>query len=324
MTETRPAIFDPNRSPLSVCFPADGDLALAHRAREAWEEFYFAQLANERTRALYERAVRRFFRWADELNLSPQAITAAAVGRYLRSLPLSAPSKKLELAALRRFFDVLVEKRVLDHNPARSVRTGRYSQREGKTPEITVEAARTLIEAIPRQAMIDLRDRAAIGALCFTAARAGAVTKLRLDDLTHDGRQAVLAFAEKGGQARSIPVSEKLQALLDEYLLAGGLRLADSSGPLFRTIDPAGRLTDRWFTAGDLRRMLKRRLAAAALPSQFSPHSFRAGVATDLLQQGVAHEDVQRLLGHADARTTSLYDRRQRRVTRGIVERIGV
>ena len=46
--------------------------------------------------------------------------------------------------------------------------------------------------------------------------------------------------------------------------------------------------------------------------------------ATDLLEQGVPMEDVQFLLGHADPRTTQLYDRRKRQVTRNIVERISI
>jgi hypothetical protein len=35
-------------------------------------------------------------------------------------------------------------------------------------------------------------------------------------------------------------------------------------------------------------------------------------------------EDVQHLAGHADPRTTRLYDRRRRKVTRNIVERISI
>ena len=35
-----------------------------------------------------------------------------------------------------------------------------------------------------------------------------------------------------------------------------------------------------------------------------------------------ALEDVQRLAGHADPRTTRLYDRRDKKITRNIVERI--
>jgi hypothetical protein len=42
------------------------------------------------------------------------------------------------------------------------------------------------------------------------------------------------------------------------------------------------------------------------------------------LTQGVPLEDVQYLAGHAEPRTTGPYDRRQKRVTRNIVERISI
>ena len=71
--------------------------------------------------------------------------------------------------------------------------------------------------------------------------------------------------------------------------------------------------------------MVKRRLRDAGLPAQqLSCHSFRATTITDLLTQGVPLEDVQYLAGHADPRTTRLYERRQKQVTRNIVERISV
>jgi len=70
--------------------------------------------------------------------------------------------------------------------------------------------------------------------------------------------------------------------------------------------------------------MVKRRMAACGLPRRLSPHSFRVTTITDLLEQGVPLEDVQNLAGHADPRTTRLYDRRQKKITRNIVERISV
>ena len=61
----------------------------------------------------------------------------------------------------------------------------------------------------------------------------------------------------------------------------------------------------------------------AWLPSRLSPQLPR-GAITDLLSQGVPLEDVQYLAGHAEPRTTRLYDRRQKKVTRNIVERISI
>jgi site-specific recombinase XerD len=70
--------------------------------------------------------------------------------------------------------------------------------------------------------------------------------------------------------------------------------------------------------------LVKRRLKDAGLASRLSPHSFRVTAITDLLTQGVPLEDVQYLAGHAEPRTTGLYDRRQKIVTRKIVERISI
>jgi integrase/recombinase XerD len=75
--------------------------------------------------------------------------------------------------------------------------------------------------------------------------------------------------------------------------------------------------------AGDICQMVKRRLRDAGLPTRLSPHSFRVATITDLLE-GLPLEDVQRLAGHADPRTTRLYDRRDKKITRNIVERISI
>jgi hypothetical protein len=45
---------------------------------------------------------------------------------------------------------------------------------------------------------------------------------------------------------------------------------------------------------------------------------------TDLFEQNVLLEDVQYLAGHADPRATRIYDRRRRKVTGNLVERISI
>ena len=57
---------------------------------------------------------------------------------------------------------------------------------------------------------------------------------------------------------------------------------------------------------------------------EFRYHSFRATTATDLLKQNVSPEQVQYRLGHSDARTTDLYNRADKEVTRIVVERISI
>jgi len=120
-------------------------------------------------------------------------------------------------------------------------------------------------------------------------------------------------------------VRHDLEQYLMAYLAAAGLKDAAKDGTLFRSVIRRTReMTGKAMTAGDMNRMVKRRMKDAGLPEQLSPHSFRAMTATDLLLQGEPLEDVQYLLGHADPRTTRLYDRRQKKVSRRIVEKISI
>ncbi len=294
----------------------------------AADEFFFGRIRNEHTRAAYLVAVRRFLAWAQGRGLELATITPRDVGIYIDGLKkerTSVATRKQYLAALRHFFDGLVTRHVILLNPALSVRGERYQVVEGKTPEITVQGARTLLASIHTSNVVGLRDRAIVAVLIYTAARAGAVAALRRANLYHAGDQWMLHFDEKGGKSREIPVRHDLGQMLFDYIDAAGLRDVPKDAPLFRTAyRKTGRLTEHALAVVDVCRMVKRRAKDAGLASRLSPHSFRVTTITDLLEQGVPLEDVQRLAGHADPRTTRLYDRRDRKITRNVVERISI
>jgi integrase/recombinase XerD len=129
----------------------------------------------------------------------------------------------------------------------------------------------------------------------------------------------------KGGKSREIPVRHDLEAIIFDYLAAAGLRDAPKDAPVFQSaVRKEKRLSGSAIHVNDGCRMMKRRLKDAGLLDQLSPHSSRVTTITDLLEQGVPLEDVQRLAGHSDPRTTRLYDRRDRKITRNVVERISV
>ena len=294
----------------------------------ASEEFFFGRLRNPHTRAAYLHAVEKFLAWAEGRGLELINIAPKDVGQYfdgLREQNSSIATRKQHLAALRHFFDGLVTRHAIILNPALSVRGDRYQVVEGKTPEITVDNARTLLLSIKTSSLIGLRDRALIAVLIYTAARAGAVAALRCGHFYDAGDQFVLHFEEKGGKSREIPVRHDLERFLLEYMEAAKLTQAPKDAPLFRTaLRKTGKLTKNAMNGLDVGKMMKRRLRDASLPLRLSPHSFRVTTITDLLEQGVPLEDVQRLAGHADPRTTRLYDRRQQKITRNVVERISI
>jgi integrase/recombinase XerD len=272
--------------------------------------------------------VDRFLAWCQERGLELARIAPRDVGQYfdgLRAQKLGIATRKQHLAALRHFFDGMVMRHAMILNPALSVRGDRYAVVEGKTPEISVPQARRLLASIDTSTLVGLRDRALLTILAYTSSRAGAAAKLRCGDFYDIGDQWMLRFEEKGGKSREIPVRHDLRLTIAAYIEAAGLQDAPQDAPLFRAaVGTTGKLRAAAIHVNDICRMMKRRLAGASLPSRLSPHSFRVAVITDLLEQGVPLEEVQHLAGHADPRTTRLYDRRQRKVTRNIVERISI
>ncbi len=292
-------------------------------ARYAWEEFIYGEISNTHTRRAYSKAVGDLLKRADESGLTLSQITPKFVRSHFEQMKTSVPTRKLRLAAVRHFFDIAVTRHAILLNPALSVRGEKYKVSEGKTPEITVSQTQKLLKSITGETFLDIRDKTIIAIFTYTAVRVGAVTKLTLNDFHTTGGNYSLRFREKGGKPREIPVRDDLEKLILQYLAVRGV--GSKNDPFFPSaVKATGNISNSPMHANDIRRMLKRRLLAAGLSTEFSPHSFRVCALTDLLNQDVPREDVQHFAGHADARTTDLYDRRKKKVTRNIVERISV
>ncbi len=131
--------------------PAPATIAKAGpQAKKRFFEFFTANIRNKNTRQAYFRALNDFFRWCDDhecqlIDIEP--IVVAAYVEYLCSI-YSAPTVKQHLAAIRMCFDWLVVGQILPMNPASSVRGPKHVVKRGKTPVLSPEDARHLIESI--------------------------------------------------------------------------------------------------------------------------------------------------------------------------------
>ena len=80
-------------------------------------------------------------------------------------------------------FDWLVVGQIVPTNPASAVRGPKHSLKKGKTPALTAEEARDLLDSLATRSPVGLRDRALIALMIYTFARVGAVLKMRLEDV---------------------------------------------------------------------------------------------------------------------------------------------
>ncbi|MDH6186964.1 tyrosine-type recombinase/integrase [Polaromonas sp. CG_23.6] len=264
---TLPALFTPNP-----------------QAAKRTLEFFTAQIRNPNTRRAYARAVSRFAAWCAEHGLHDlQAIEPVHVATYIEGLQqqMTAPSIKLQLAALRVLFDWLVVGQVLPVNPASSVRGPRHSVKKGKTPVLAADEARTLIDAIDTSTITGLRDRALIGLMVYTFARVGAVIKMQVEDVYVQGRRTWVRLHEKGGKEHEMPCHHNLDNYLHAYLEA-----AKPGAKAYLFCTATGRtsaLSSRPMSQSDVWRMIGRRAEQAGIKTKIGCHTFRATGITEYL-----------------------------------------
>src|SRR5579871_315594 len=157
--------------------------------------------------------------------------------------------------------------------------------------------------------------------MAYTFARVDAVVSLRVEDYAALGRRAVLRLHEKGGKEREQPVHHQLEEYLDRYIAVAGI--TGKGAPLFRSaMGRTGKLTERPMRRGDAYQMERRRMRDAGIAGNYRCHSFRATSITTFLEAGEALEIAQWIAGHADARTTKLYDKRGQRAALDDLERV--
>ena len=287
-------------------------------------EFFVATIRNPHTREAYARAVRSFFSWSERRGVTQLGqIQPVLVAAYIEQLGRHAakPTVKQHLAALRMLFDWLVVGQVLKANPASSVRGPTHVVKRGKTPVLTAEQARTLLDSIDTKALVGLRDRAIIGTMVYSFARVSAVVGMLVEDYYPEGKRWWLRLHEKGGKLHQVPAHHNAEEYLDEYLDIAGIHKQPRS-PLFRTVDRSGQLTDRAVSRNDVFRMIKRRARDAGLPGSTCCHTFRATAITAYLDNGGTIEKAQAIAAHESPRTTKLYDRTSDDITLDEIEKI--
>lgn len=327
-------------------------------------EFFTANIRNPNTRKAYARAVAQFLEWCDARGLALEEIRPFHVAAYVEelpkrpsherlvtrrarngrpfetyaeTLPLGAPSVKQHLAAIRMLFDWLVIGQVVPFNPATSVRGPKHGVKRGKTPVLSAEDARRLLDSIVltrkvRQSdqavevpdLVGLRDRALIGVMVYSFARIGAVVGMEVGDYYQNGRRCWIRLHEKGGKFHEVPAHHNAEAYLDAYLQASGIG-PEKKTPLFRAaVRRTNTLSENPMSRVDAFRMIKRRAKAAGLPDSTCCHTFRATGITAYLEAGGTIENAQAIAAHESPRTTTLYDRRSDELTLDEIERIAI
>ena len=250
----------------------------------------------------YERDIRAFLAWwGSDRPLA--TVTGADLEAYLNELrdTRAASSVARALSSLRGWWGFLIEEGQLSVDPSAYVTPSRRGRTLPKPlPEETVAH---LLDTLPHETPVDLRDRALLELLYGTGARVSEVVGLEIQDLDFD--EELIRVTGKGSKQRLVPMGRTLKSTLREYLGPGG-----------RSEFPRPRAHAHVFVnvrGGPLSRqgidliISRRALTANIDRSTISAHVFRHSCATHMLAHGADIRVVQELLGHASISTTQIY-----------------
>jgi integrase/recombinase XerC len=285
------------------------------RAIEGFESY----LADERrfsprTVLAYQTDLERFVEfWEREFGEGPaaktrlSAVDGLAVRSYMAALHragLKNRSIARHLSTLRSFFRWACREGHLEKSPAAglpSPKTPRTLPRALSLADTESLLAKGEEDSVPQ------RERALFELLYAAGLRVSEAAGLDVEDVDLSSR--LVRVVGKGSRERIVPFGEEAEDALRSYLpVRAALRHAARGGDPATEGEPlfvnrrGGRLTTR-----SMARLLKRRLRAAGLPADISPHALRHTFATHLLEAGADLRSIQELLGHASLSTTQKY-----------------
>jgi integrase/recombinase XerD len=278
---------------------------------------WFANIQNANTRRAYKNDVNEFMAFAgirrpEEFRMVKRS-HLIAWRKDLERRGLEATTIRRKLSALSSLFDFLCESNAVPFNPADGVRRPNSGSNEGKSPSLSDERAKLLLNAPPAETLKGIRDRAILSALLFHGLRRAELCALAVGDI--EERRGVLHFRVegKGGKTRFVPVHPHTIQQVREYLAHAGHE-TESRSALFRPVkNPTTGVLDKALTGNAVYKDIVQKYAPAVgiEARSICVHGLRATAATNALDHEADIAKVQEWLGHSSISTTRLYDRRK-------------
>jgi integrase/recombinase XerD len=252
--------------------------------------------------------------WCREAGiLSPRGLTTAMVQEYRRYRieRVNARGRRdgtltvnLHLEGMRDFVGRLVRQGLLPSGLLASLKAIRNPQRLPKGALTHGEMVK-ILERIPGDTPIHLRDRAVLETLYSTGLRRQELVDVRVPDVDLDAG-LVRVESGKGGKGRQVPLGTVAGECVERYLRSGRPALLgrkDDPGVLFLSKSGGP------INGNTVREIVLRWSRAAGIAKEVSPHTFRRSCATGMIRNRANPAHVKDLLGHDDFRSLDAYVR---------------
>ena len=253
------------------------------------------------TVSAYCADVKAFIEYLDECGVSEENASPEQIIDYLqgRSEDLSKRSQARVLSSLKSFYDFLVLEGYREENPCDIIDAPKLNR---YLPEVlSVEEVIAIIESVPLNNWMGLRDRAILEVLYGCGLRVSELCGLKLMNIFF--KEGFIKVLGKGSKERLVPLGDVAAESIVNYLEARPSVKNPSEDLVF--INRFGNGLSRISVFN----MIKKQAIIAGVNKEISPHSFRHSFATHLIENGADLRIVQEsilpteLYTHIDTRT---------------------
>jgi integrase/recombinase XerD len=265
----------------------------------------------------YGRDLNDFHQFCRSHRITPNQLDSRMVTAYLEDLSVrefAVSSQRRRLAALRGLLRDLLERGVLQQDPAQNLRLRPHERALPRT--LGVKDVELLLQAIDISTLRGLRDRAMLELAYGCGVRVSELVGLRLNQIELAAK-IVIIFG-KGGKERLVPIGGAALRALTAYLAERHQSAETQLSPPIkgpRGLETAVRPNSAVFitrlgrpmTRQGFFKVLKGWASNDERLAWISPHTLRHCFATHLLEGGADLRAVQEMLGHSDISTTQLY-----------------
>src|SRR5271166_1875001 len=281
------------------------------------------RIRNPNTRNAHKTAS-SFFEFCSEYKLELDRVKPYHFGLWLKRHTGSVATQRQHLAAVRLLFDHLLEKGVVDINPAARAKPPRLERESAHTAVFEQNEIKAFLEAIKLDSLIDKRDKALCSVLLYSWARVSAVVTLRVEDYYERKGERWLRLHEKRGKIHEVPAHSKAREAIDQWLLVSDLG-SKPAAPLFPAFGKDKKTIElRHMGRTSVWKLVQARALASGLQKRVCCHSFRATGITEYMNSGGTIEIARQIAGHKSSSTTRIYDRSRDRLTIEEIERVQI
>lgn len=229
----------------------------------------------------------------DILQAQADDIRKAMASLHARGLGSRSLARKL--SSWRQFYDWLQQKQAIRINPCLGLRAPKQDKPLPKA--LPVDGTAALLEHIPHDETLSLRDRALFELMYSSGLRLSEAVGLDLADM--DLQEQLLRVRGKGNKTRLLPIGRTALDYLQQWL-------AERQAEAGCTAVFVGR-HGRRLSARQVQKRLAEWSVRTGMDRHVHPHMLRHSFASHLLQSSGDLRAVQELLGHANLSTTQIY-----------------